>query len=208
MNSVSVIVISKNAASTLERSLNSILQQTHPPSEIILLDGHSSDETLQLAGKFPVKISLQNGKGIAQARNQALALCRSNWIAFLDADDEWLPEKLETQLVLAHQKPFLELISCKLIKINPDLQQADPQQAFTPSGFLCRASCFQTYGLFDTQWTYAADHAWFMLAKRKGLSFEVCPEILLKKHLHGNNLSLHQQAYRKEVFALLKKCSD
>jgi glycosyltransferase involved in cell wall biosynthesis len=208
MNSVSVIVICKNSASTLERSLNSILQQTYQPTEIIVLDGHSSDETLQLAEKFPVKISLQNGTGIAQARNQALALCHSKWIAFLDADDEWLPEKLEIQLALAHQKPQLELISCRLVKINPYQQQEDTQPAYTPSGFLCLASCFQTYGLFDTQWTYAADHAWFLLAKRKGLIYDVCPEILLKKHLHGKNLSLHQQAYRKEVFLLLKNYSD
>ena len=208
MNAVSVIVICKNSASTLVRCLNSIVQQTYQPTEIILLDGHSGDETLQLAKQFPVKIHLQTGIGIAQARNQAIALCRSNWIAFLDADDEWHPKKLETQFILAQQKQQLELISCRLVKTNQELQEADPQPAYTPSGFLCKASCFQTYGLFDTQWTYAADHAWFMLAKRKGLSFEVCPEILLKKHLHGNNLSLHQQAYRKEVFALLKKYSD
>jgi glycosyltransferase involved in cell wall biosynthesis len=102
--SVSVIVPACNAEVTIERSLLSALGQTVQPLEIIVVDDGSTDSTPTLlaamAERFPTLriVSRKNG-GVAEARNVALALARGSWIAPLDADDLWHPEKLERQLV-------------------------------------------------------------------------------------------------------------
>ena len=96
---VSVIIPAYNAASFLRRTILSALEQTAPPYEVIVVDDGSKDETSQIAGEFKGRVrwlSKVNG-GPASARNYGVRVAEGDWIAFLDADDQWLPDKLEKQ---------------------------------------------------------------------------------------------------------------
>ena len=206
---ISVVVITRNSAASIERCMESIFKQSLLPTEVIVIDGHSDDDTLDKLGSFPVIQTIQTGTGIAQARNQAISLASQEWIGFLDSDDTWDPKKLEIQWKALQKQPELEAIGCYLEKWKKKERIASSiQPAFTPGGFIFHRSCFEKYGLFDTRWTYASDHAWFLGARRQGLKFNLCKEVLLHKHLHENNLSLNQKAYRLEVFELLKHWSE
>lgn len=107
---ISVVIPAYNSAKTICRTLESVLQQTVPIAEVIVVDDGSRDETVAVVqSRFPqVRIVSQSNAGPAAARNHGVRLATSAWIAFLDADDTWLPVKLERQI--AHIADDVSLI--------------------------------------------------------------------------------------------------
>jgi glycosyltransferase involved in cell wall biosynthesis len=99
-HSVSVVIPAFNSAKTLGRTIESAISQTFPPLEIIVVDDGSSDDTAAVAESFgpPVHVIRKPNGGPASARNLGVDQARGHWIAFLDADDQWIPAKLERQL--------------------------------------------------------------------------------------------------------------
>lgn len=103
---VSVIMPAYNARPYIAEAINSVLEQEYPHIELIVIDDGSSDGTAECAESFGdgVKVIRQANAGVAAARNKGLAEARGELIAFLDADDVWLPGKLKAQVeyLLAH----------------------------------------------------------------------------------------------------------
>ena len=94
--SVSAVIPAYNAGDTIERALNSVYAQTYENTiEVIVVDDGSTDETAQIVrDRFPDVILIQQrNAGAAAARNSGVSAASGEWIAFLDADDEWLPEE-------------------------------------------------------------------------------------------------------------------
>ncbi len=93
----SVIIAVYNGASTLARALESVLAQTLPPREVIVVDDGSTDASAAIAASFgpQVKVLRQGNRGVAAARNVGVAAAQGSWIAFLDADDYYYPKRLE-----------------------------------------------------------------------------------------------------------------
>jgi glycosyltransferase involved in cell wall biosynthesis len=98
--SVSVVIPSYNHADKIVHAVNSVLAQTHLPDEIIVVDDGSVDDTQQILIPFKdrIRILFQENRGVAAARNVGIAASSSQWIAFLDADDIWLPNKIAAQI--------------------------------------------------------------------------------------------------------------
>jgi glycosyltransferase involved in cell wall biosynthesis len=105
---ISVVIPAYNRSATIEYALNSVLQQTLLPFEVIVVDDCSTDHTVEQIEKMNsplVRVLVQEKRGGAQsARNRAIMEAKGNWIAFHDSDDEWLPDKLEKQVLAL--KPF------------------------------------------------------------------------------------------------------
>jgi glycosyltransferase involved in cell wall biosynthesis len=102
MPSVSVVIPAFNAAKDIARAIKSCLEQSHPPLQILVVDDGSSDDTAEIVEAFPEPVRLlrkENG-GPASARNVGIRQASGDWVALLDADDEWHPKKLERQLEL------------------------------------------------------------------------------------------------------------
>ena len=99
MLSVSVVIPSFNRSEVLQRALKSVYVQTRQPDEVIVVDDGSTDSTREmLRDSFPdVEYLYQSNQGVSSARNRGIERAKGNWIAFLDSDDEWLPNKLENQ---------------------------------------------------------------------------------------------------------------
>ncbi|MBO1075468.1 glycosyltransferase family 2 protein [Roseomonas marmotae] len=97
---MSVVIPAFNSANTLGRTIRSVLSQTVPPLEIIVVDDGSADDTAAVAAAFGpcVRVIRKLNGGPASARNLGVSHARGRWIAFLDADDQWGPAKLERQL--------------------------------------------------------------------------------------------------------------
>ena len=98
--SVTVVIPCYNAARFLRQTLESVLNQTHAPLEVLVIDDGSTDESAAIAQSYgpPVRVICQPNQGESVARNRGIEEARGDWIAYLDADDLWLPEKLERQL--------------------------------------------------------------------------------------------------------------
>ena len=99
-NTVSVIIPVYNRVKVIDRSINSVINQTYPINQIIVIDDGSNDGTYDLVKRnFPqVIVKYQENKGVSNARNVGINSAKSNWIAFLDSDDEWLQHKLQCQM--------------------------------------------------------------------------------------------------------------
>ena len=112
--SVSVVIPAYNAEPYIVRTIESVLAQTHPPDEIIVVDDGSTDQTAERVKHYDAHVRYihQPNAGASQARNTGIKAANSEWIAFLDADDEWLPEKLESQMDLLQRNPGLVWTTC------------------------------------------------------------------------------------------------
>lgn len=112
-DTVSVIIPAYNAAEHVARAINSVLAQSSPPLEILVVDDGSSDSTVEVVSGFgpPVRLIRKENGGPASARNLGASLSQGEWLALLDADDWWFPDKLRAQLACA-TSPDIGLIHC------------------------------------------------------------------------------------------------
>jgi glycosyltransferase involved in cell wall biosynthesis len=111
-NSVSVIVPAYNGADYIQETLESILKQTVPPAEVIVVNDGSTDDTASIVRSFGTAVTLIEtpNQGACRARNLGAEKAVSAWLAFCDQDDIWLPQKLEKQLRLAHKSPEIHCV--------------------------------------------------------------------------------------------------
>jgi glycosyltransferase involved in cell wall biosynthesis len=116
MHSVSVIIPCYNAGVFLHAAIASVLAQTHPAAEIIVVDDGSSDASVGIAESFgpPVRVIRQRNRGDCAARNRGLDAATGEVVAFLDADDLWRPSKLERQLAYLDTHPDVEGVTCSV----------------------------------------------------------------------------------------------
>jgi glycosyltransferase involved in cell wall biosynthesis len=121
---VSVILPARNAGGTIARALESAADQTYANLEIVLVDDCSDDETGEIArtwNRLPITaLRLDRQSGAAAARNRGIELARGDYIAFLDSDDEWLPEKTALQMAALLADPALSFISCESWSVGGD----------------------------------------------------------------------------------------
>lgn len=110
---VSVIIPAYRAAETIARALDSVLAQTHPAHEVIVVDDGSPDHLAEVVSRYavPVRLIRQANANAAAARNAGIEQATGQWLAFLDADDFWDPHKLQTQLEALSRHPELDVVA-------------------------------------------------------------------------------------------------
>jgi glycosyltransferase involved in cell wall biosynthesis len=100
----------------INRSIQSVLNQTVQDFEIIVIDGGSKDEGPNLVKSFKdqrIQLIQQKGRGVANARNEGIEISKTEFIAFLDADDEWMPDFLQTIVKLYNKHPYAGIFATK-----------------------------------------------------------------------------------------------
>ena len=136
---ISVVIPAYNAGRHLARTIDSVLAQTFCALEIIVVDDGSTDDTAEVARTYGSKIRYiaQNNAGASVARNTGIEAAKGEWIAFLDADDEWLPEKLAKQTELLERNPDLVWTTGNFIDCACSKEQRSPHVAIdTAKGVL------------------------------------------------------------------------
>jgi glycosyltransferase involved in cell wall biosynthesis len=217
---VSVVIPAYNAAEFLAEALDSVLSQTYKPLEVIVVDDGSEDETPQVVSAYAGKVTYirkPHGGGCGGTRNVGIQAASGEWIAFLDADDIWMPTLLE-RLVEGAVKTGADLVFCdfrsltvgsvdsrsnlehkglktRLANIAPKGALIDPFELllevgcyFCPSSVLVRRSSLLGVGLFD-EGIYCTDDLdlWLRLALRH--RFGVVSEALVLYRVHSQNMS-------------------
>jgi glycosyltransferase involved in cell wall biosynthesis len=97
---ITVVITAYNSQETISRAIDSVLDQTVQPKEIIVVDDGSTDDTAQILLSFDDKIRVisQRNQGPSAARNTGIKAAKTTWIALLDGDDLWHREKLQRQI--------------------------------------------------------------------------------------------------------------
>lgn len=113
---ISVVIPTYNRSAFLAAAVASIRTQTHPCSEIIIVDDGSTDDTAQMTAALGegIRYVRQANAGPAAARNRGIREARGEWVAFLDTDDRWLPEKLCKQVEIVRSDPSIILVSADM----------------------------------------------------------------------------------------------
>jgi glycosyltransferase involved in cell wall biosynthesis len=114
LKNVSVVIPTYNYGRFIRDAIDSVMLQTYPALEVIVVDDGSTDDTQEILAGFGDRIVkvLQKNAGVAAARNAGMAVARGEFLAFLDSDDLWLPEKVEKQIALFEADPELGLVHC------------------------------------------------------------------------------------------------
>jgi len=205
---VAVIVPCYNAASCLARALDSALAQTFAHSHVFAIDDGSTDDTQAALLPYAGRITQipQPHAGQATARNHGIRLSDSPYIAFLDADDEWLPEKLQRQLEILKRDPQIGLLysDCFTSGTGPDAgshfarvgvpasgrsfeQFLRSCNVFTPTAIV-RRECLEDVGLFNESLAVGEDfNLWLRIASKWKVA--VIPEVLAIRHRRPGSLS-------------------
>jgi glycosyltransferase involved in cell wall biosynthesis len=187
---VSAVIPAYNAQSHVRRAILSINNQIEPVLETIVVDDGSTDGTASIVRTFGDRVRYvhQENGGPAAARNRGIREARGEWIAFLDADDEWAPAKVRLQLALIDRFPELRWVAGNLLQVRrglhyPGLVPAELREQLRdggvvrlfdglskgllfPSGsFLIHRDVFRKAGLFDTTLRTAEDRdMWWRIA--------------------------------------------
>jgi|GraSoiStandDraft_5_1057265.scaffolds.fasta_scaffold166287_2 glycosyltransferase involved in cell wall biosynthesis len=214
---VSVIVPVKDGERFLAQALDDVCAQTYPSVELIVVDGHSSDRSADIARSFPgVRCITQERSGFADAWNEGIDAASGALIAFLDSDDRWRPQKLDKQVAALEGDPgadyaitrarfFLELGAALPPGFRPSLLEGD-YVANMPSALLARRRAFETVGAFPTHLSIAGDVEWFARLKDSGLRGVVVEEALVEKRVHDANLSYFSASnFNSELLQLLRE---
>lgn len=228
MSKVRVVIPTYNRSHLLKVAVSSVLNQTFQDFEIIIVDDASTDGTQEVVAAFKEKkikyIRHPRNMGEAETRNTGLMNSKCDYIAFLDDDDEWLPEKLALQVrKLEGSPPSTGLIytgyfcsyylNSKLVREWPKLSslrgnnyQALIKQNFigSPSVVLLKRGCVEKIGLFDSAIAYGLDYDyWIRISKH--FDFDCIEGALVKYRVHKYSLSSNIELRAEGARDLAKK---
>jgi glycosyltransferase involved in cell wall biosynthesis len=215
---VTVLIPAYNAEKTIRRAIDSAFTQDYPATEILVVDDGSTDATSEIVGTYEDPrirlLRLPTNRGEGGVLNEGIAIAKGQYIAFLDADDEWLPGKLSRQIVVleSNQRATMATCGCRFVDLAGNLVEEFGMQ---PPGFakdqiwrallvgaciakpcvIVRSSALRRVGLFDTKIRIAADQdMWIRLAIAGEVEF--VNEYLTIAHDTPSSLT---KVYRKDA---------
>ena len=217
---ISVLIGVYNGEAYLGEAIQSVLEQTYEPVELIVVDDGSNDGSADVARGFGTAVLYEHQArgGNGAARNRAVELARGDYFAFLDADDRFLPRKLEQQMKLLADDAKIDAVFGHVREfISPDLdpeagarlrRPAEDMQWMAPNLMLIRRASFQRVGPFSADLRVGVTVDWYARALEAELKMSVVPEVVLERRLHANNNGLREQDARSQYLHVLKASLD
>jgi len=218
---VAVIIPTFNHARFLAEAITSVLAQTRPADEIIVVDDGSTDDPGSVVKQFPdVKLIRRNNGGPSAARNTGLRICMADYVAFLDADDRLLPTALESGLACISARPEYAFVygghryiseggepigpDCfKPIEGDPHLALLHANRIIMHATVLYRRLCLLAVNGFDEAWRRGEDYDIYLrIAERYPIASH--PETVAEYRRHGHNVSDAHFKMLRSVLGVLK----
>jgi glycosyltransferase involved in cell wall biosynthesis len=220
--SISVVIPCYNAAPFLRPAIESILGQTRPATEVIVIDDGSTDDSARIASSFgpAVRVIRQENQGESAARNRGIEAATGDWVAFLDADDLWLPTKLERQAELIRSATAdVVCVTCQFVlfgegmedrrcELPPRYDSAHPLREMlvgytvhVGAAVVHRQAALRTP--FPEEIRHAEDAIFFVLLRSQGRFLEV-PEALVRYRRHGPQQSQEPQHLLRTAISRLR----
>ncbi len=215
--SISALIAVYNTERFISEAIESVLNQTYPPMEIIIFNDGSTDNTKAIIKTFRDRVRYIEGNkiGVTAARNFLLTQAKGDWIAFHDADDRWMPQKLEKQAALLQQNP--EMDGCLGLALQflerghtlpPNFKKSileEPTAQFYLPNMLVKKEVFNVVGNFICYGKpTGVDSEWFARAKDANINIGIVNEVLYKRRWHDKNLS-HTFTFDKTMLNILRR---
>lgn len=224
---ISVVIPTRDRRQRVLDALASVLAQTRPAQEILLVDDGSHDGTVgAVLTRYPgVRLLRQPNRGVSAARNLGIEAARGDWIALLDSDDRWQPNKLDRQVAALAGQPERRVCHTDEIwirdgrRVNPGRRHDKPDGwvferclplcALSPSSMLIHRSVFDAVGLFDETLPVCEDYdLWLRICARFPVLL-VAEPLVIKHGGHADQLSRRYPAMdRFRLHALHKLLSQ
>lgn len=199
---VSVVTACYNAGGTIERTIKSVLGQTHSRIEYLIIDGGSTDYTMRSVDEFRSRLSVvvsEPDDGISDAFNKGIALAAGDYVQFLNADDHMPPTKIADSVRLLEENPDAGFVFGDLTLVdrkgNPVMMvEGDPDYQLTAyrcmprvnhPTFLVRRSVYEKYGGFEDRWRVSMDYDWLLRVTRAGVRGVYSPMIHAHMQIGG-----------------------
>ncbi|MDJ0781747.1 MAG: glycosyltransferase [Desulfosarcinaceae bacterium] len=219
---VSAIIPTHNRAWCLARAVDSVLDQTFTDVELIVVDDGSTDDTAPLLANYGdrLKVIDQPNRGVSAARNTGVRAARGRWIALLDSDDHWLPNKLRTQLDWLDAHPDYRICQTEELwirdgrRVNPRkrhrkfggfiFERCLPLCLVSPSAVIIERRLLETVGGFDEALPACEDYdLWLRISCRHPIGLVDQP-LLVKTGGHADQLSRTPELDKYRILALAK----
>ena len=207
---LSIIIPCYNAELFLREALESVLQQSYSPLEVIIVDDGSTDASVEIARSFStVQLIQQAHTGASGARNRGIHHARGTYIGFHDADDICEHDRLAKQMKLLMDYPEIDYVLCRIqnfCDIDSPPQCSIAQETLLPrlgfvSAMIGRACLFDE-NTFRTSLAIGEDVEWLM--RHKHTCHATVPDVLIRRRLHAHNLTSDLQLTKKTLFEVLR----
>ncbi len=221
---ISVIIPVYNGDRYIVQAVESALGQTFTNLEIIVVDDGSTDRTQQVLQPYfdRIRYIYQENQGVAAARNLACQLAQGEFLAFLDADDYFLPSKLEKQLACFNADPGLDMVQTGWLMVDEtgreisavkpwqqapklDLESFILYKCVRPSAMMLRRKWWEKLGGFDSQFPLAEDLDFALRLAFKGCKTVWLEETLICYRQHNSNLMSIGFRVMKNIEIVMKK---
>jgi glycosyltransferase involved in cell wall biosynthesis len=212
---VAVALPAYNAAGFLAAAIQSVLAQTYPVTEVVVVDDGSTDGTCAVAERFgsPVRLARGSHEGVGVARTRAVMSTRTEFVALMDADDMLTARSVEARMdaladdpnldiVYGHTRCFAEVVDGLPVALDA------PRPSHTPGSMLVRRSAFDRVGGFTAGLRVAEGLDWLLRAREAGLREATVDEHVQWRRVHGGNNSLQNRAALHEFPRALKQSLD
>lgn len=200
---ISVVLPVYNRSSYVGEAIESVLAQTLPPDELIVVDDGSTDDSLAVIESFArpsLHVIRQENAGIGAARNRGLAAATGDLIAFIDSDDLWERDKLELQVEVLRECDEFQLVFGHLVEfLSPDRAAelsgslrvgTDPVPGLIAVTLLARRTAVERIGPFDEKLRVGEFVEWMARAHDLGFASRMLPQIVARRRIHGGNTVL------------------
>ncbi len=215
---VSVIIPVYNCEKYLAEAIESVLAQTYRPIEVVVVDDGSTDGSADIARRFGyVRYYFQSHSGIGAARNRGIDLSQGRFLAFLDADDLWVEDKLARQMAILEDYPDLAIVFGHVKQfISPELDEGiekikcpnELMPGYIAGAMLIRRGAFLRVGSFEATWQVGEFIDWYLKAMERGLKSLMIPEVVLKRRLHNTNTVIREHKSQTDYIRILKASLD
>jgi glycosyltransferase involved in cell wall biosynthesis len=215
---ISVIIPVYNRERYLAEAIESVFAQTYPAIELIIIDDGSTDRSAEIAHRYPVSYHYQPNGGIGAARNAGIELATGKFIAFLDSDDIWVPDKLAKQMAAFESDPQLEAVFGYARQFySPEVDESfrarilcpeQPIAAYLATAMLIERAALLRVGWFDPQLKITTDVDWYIRAKERQLRQIMLPDVVFHRRIHKTNNGITQQQHTNERLHVLKAKLD
>lgn len=215
-DSISVVIPVHDGERYLAAAVDSVLGQSTPPAELVVVDDGSEDRTPAILAAYGerVRSERQAHAGAAAAVNRGVVLCGGELIAFLDADDVWAPRKLALQHARLAADPRLDMVFGHVEQFRSDeLTSAERAGLRRPAGtapgisrgtMLIRRAALHRVGPFGESWAVGEFLDWYARAVDLGLRSATLPEVVMRRRLHGANSSARARAEHTDYVRILR----
>lgn len=200
---VSVVIPTYNRQDLIIEAIQSVLDQVYEDFELIVVDNASSDKTLERLQEIKdqrVKIFVEPRRGAAFARNTGIAHAQGQFLAFLDSDDLWLPEKLAVQMNEIQSLPHGSIVFSQYSEFFNDQKAVTRTLSGGPHNLsvitmLIRTEDFRSLGSFDESLQVGEFLEWYARATNRGMNISKLDTVLSLRRIHpGNSVANARQA--------------